>query len=288
MEVIYSISEIRQRLKQVRALNKRIGVVPTMGALHQGHMSLVRRIKPHCDYLVMWIFLNPTQFNSIADYEKYPRVLDEDCRLAADSGVDLVFAPKVEDIYPSGLHAYTERRSCRVTAGGRSWELCGDRRPGHFDGVVHIVSVLFNLIQPDIAVFGEKDYQQLRVIEQLVQDLHYNIEIIAAPLIRDESGLALSSRNKLLAEGADAPLSISRALLKAKDLVAAGECSAAAITDMVRREMEQTGLIVDYVEICDTETLRPLEHIERQAQLLVAAFAGQVRLIDNLRLECQK
>ena len=280
-------SDVRSILRELREQGKRIGVVPTMGALHEGHLSLVRVIKPHCDYVVMWIFLNPTQFNSQSDYERYPQNLERDTQLAAEAGVDLIFAPAVEDMYPAGLDAYVQKRMVRAYAGDRSWGLCGAKRPGHFDGVVHIVSILFNIIQPDVAVFGEKDYQQLQVIQQLVQDMHYGIEILAAPLIRDQSGIALSSRNQLLEKGSDAPLALSRALITARELVAAGESRAPRIREIVQEEIERAGLQVDYVEVTDCDTLQKLDQIEDQAQLLAAAFCGEVRLIDNIRLQRQ-
>ena len=284
MIVVTAIPEVRRILKNERTCGKRIGVVPTMGALHQGHLSLVQRIKPHCDFVVMWLFLNPTQFNSAEDYEKYPRVLDKDCKLAASEGVDLVFAPAVEEIYPGGLEAYKQSKCCRVFAGNRSWGLCGAKRAGHFDGVVHIVSILFNILQPDVAVFGEKDYQQLKVLQQLVEDLHYEVQILAAPLIRDESGLALSSRNELLGSKAQSAAIIYQAMCKAQELLKRGERNTSALVNEVRGKIEQAGLKVDYVEICDPVSLKPLESILTEAQLLVAAFAGNVRLIDNTRL----
>lgn len=285
MIVSTRIPEVRSILNAQRSQGKRIGVVPTMGALHEGHMSLVRVIKPHCDYVVLWLFLNPTQFNNPSDYERYPRTLERDTALAAEEGVDLVFAPGVEEIYPAGLDAYGEKRSVRVYAGDRSRGYCGAKRPGHFDGVVHVVAALFNILQPDVAVFGEKDYQQLQVIRQMVEDLHFGIEIIAAPLIRDKNGLALSSRNELLGAGSAGPLSISRALRMAQESVIAGERDVSRIKELVRREIESAGLKPDYAEVADAETLRALEQISGPAQLLVAAYAGEVRLIDNVRLD---
>lgn len=284
MLVIKTEEEVRHALNEQRAEGKRIGLVPTMGALHEGHLSLVHAIRPHCDYVCMWIFLNPLQFNAKADYEKYPRNLDRDVGLAREAGVDLVFAPSVEEIYPRGVEAYDQQKSCRVSAGDRSLGLCGAGRPGHFDGVVHVVTIFFNILQPDVAVFGEKDYQQVRVIQQLVDDLHMNVELVRAPIIREEGGLALSSRNELLPGDAAGPLSISRALIRARQLAASGESSAAKIQDEVRSEIESAGLRVEYAEIVDTETLQPLSQMEDRAQLLVAAFAGEVRLIDNIRL----
>ncbi len=279
-----TIADVKQILAAERRSGKRIGVVPTMGALHEGHLSLVRVIRPQCDHVVLWLFLNPTQFNSKADYDKYPRTLERDAALAKEAGVDLVFAPSVEEIYPDGLEAYYEKRSVRTYAGACSWGLCGAKRPGHFDGVVHIVAVLFNILQPDVAVFGEKDYQQLRVIEQLVRDMHYHIEIIAAPLIRAESGIALSSRNELLQKDSTAPLALSRALLSARDAAEQGETDAASIRELAAGIIRTAGLSIDYVEVTDIHTLAPVAEIRNEAQLLVAAYCGEVRLIDNIRL----
>lgn len=284
MLVIRSEDEVRKVLFEERKCGKRIGLVPTMGALHQGHLSLVEVLKPHCDYVVMWVFLNPVQFNSKADYERYPTDLERDVELARDAGVDLVFAPELEEIYPRGLDAYYEQKSCRVFAGDCSEGLCGAGRPGHFDGVAHVVCLFFNILRPDVAVFGEKDYQQVRVVQQLVDDLHMGVELITAPILREESGLALSSRNQLLTEKREASLSISRALIKARDAVASGETSVEKLHNLLSSEMRAAGLEIEYIELRHTETLEPLDVLSDQAQLLVAAFAGEVRLIDNMRL----
>ena len=284
MLVIKKEKEVREVLRAKRSEGLRIGLVPTMGALHQGHLSLVQAVKPHCGFTVIWIFLNPVQFNSKSDYERYPRTLEKDIELAAGAGVDLVFAPELEEIYPRGVEAYFEKKNCRVYAGDRSFGLCGAYRPGHFDGVAHVVTVFFNILQPDVAVFGEKDYQQVRVVQQLVDDLHLPVEIVTAPIIREKSGLAMSSRNELLQERSGGPTAISRALLSARDIVRQGERSAAAIAQGVRTQIESAGLEVEYVEVVDKESLAPLQQIPGQAQLLVAAYAGGVRLIDNIRL----
>jgi len=284
MRIVKTVAELRSIISEQRRAGKRIGLVPTMGALHPGHMSLVPVVREHSDFVVLWIFVNPTQFNSKQDLDSYPRELESDCRKAGQAGVDLVFAPEADEIYPEGLDSGYQR--CSVAAGGYSRGLCGATRPGHFDGVVSVVTIFFNIVQPDAAVFGEKDYQQLKVIQQLVHDLHMPIKIVAAPLVRETDGLALSSRNQLLSsEDRERGLSISHSLFEAKRLVAAGEPDAAVIRSMVSEQLEAAGLKVDYVEIVDTETLVPLRSIESTGQLVVAAFAGAVRLIDNIRLE---
>lgn len=287
MEVIKTEREVRKVLTEIRARGLRIGLVPTMGALHEGHLSLVRAVRPHCDYVVMWIFLNPMQFNDLRDYEAYPRTLERDLELANGAGVDLVFAPSEQEIYPRGVSAYEQSECCRVYAGDCSRGFCGAYRPGHFDGVAHVVTIFFNILRPDVAVFGEKDYQQVRVIEQLVADLHLGVELIHAPIIREESGLARSSRNVLLKGDPEAPVAIWRSLAAARDMAARGETSAEKIRRFVVERIELAGLRVEYAEVVDKDSLKPLERIEDEAQLLLAAYSGSVRLIDNVSLSCQ-
>ena len=282
MIVVNFSAELSAKLAVIRKNSGRIALVPTMGALHQGHLNLLELAKRHADQVILSIFVNPTQFNSKQDLDKYPRTLDHDLALATQAGVDVVFTPTVSEIYRDS----SASGSVQIVAGSRAAGLCGATRPGHFDGVVTIVSILFNLIRPDCAVFGAKDYQQLRVIEQLVSDLHYPIEIISAPIVRDQDGLALSSRNVRLSttERAKA-LAIPQALSAASAAVAAGEKSAANIIADVRKSLESSGAEkIDYIEIVDVSTLQPLQKITMQAQLLIAAFYGGVRLIDNIRL----
>lgn len=280
MQIIKTISDLRQALKAHRQNSERIALVPTMGALHEGHLSLVRLAKKHADCVVMSVFVNPTQFNDKKDLATYPRDLEADIKNAEAVGVDLVFAPEVNEMYPqqSGI-------STSVQAGDCAEGLCGSKRPGHFNGVVTVVSMLFNIVNPDYAVFGEKDYQQLMVIRQMVDTMHYPIEIIAAPIIREESGLALSSRNQLLStEDKKRACIISKTLFAAQSAVKNGESSAAAIKSQVESKLKDAGFIIDYVEVMHPTKLHSIEKIEGGAQLLVAVFLGEVRLIDNVRL----
>ena len=283
MEVFSSSVEIRAAVAEAKSRDQRVGLVPTMGALHGGHLALVEEVARYCDVVVTWIFVNPTQFNEPKDYERYPRTLDKDVALLREHGVDFVFAPPVHEIYPAGLEAYYEQRSARVYAGDCARGMEGAYRPGHFDGVVHVCSCFFNIVRPDVVVFGEKDYQQLKVIEQLLRDLHLDIDIRPVEIRREESGLAQSSRNSLLASDSSAAL-ISTALFEAQGKVAKGEQEVASLADGVRNVIAAGGLEVEYVEIVDCETLAPLTIVESQARLLVAVRDGEVRLIDNVSL----
>lgn len=280
---VHTISQILQWLNEQRVNNTTIGLVPTMGALHAGHLSLVQAIKPYCNKIVMSVFLNPTQFNSQNDYDHYPRRLKEDIILASSAEVDVIFAPSVEEMYPEGLSDYTTNASVRVHAGSRAERLCGATRHGHFDGVVHVVCMLFNIISPDYAVFGEKDYQQLQVIRQMVKDLHYDINIIPAPIIREQSGLALSSRNELLHDK-NTSLAIYTSLLEAKKLVTNGEFNSSIIIQKITNLLIHSNLKIDYVEIVDEESLTPIAQVSANARLLIAVFCNNVRLIDNIQL----
>ncbi len=297
MEIVHTISDIRQFLRQAPLKGKGIVLVPTMGALHDGHVSLIRRAKELGGPVVLWIFVNPLQFNNPEDLARYPRVFAQDCDIAKAEGVDVIFSPTVDEIYPWTQGATvtstelggkeSKYKPCRVLAGSRSEGLCGATRPGHFDGVVNVISIFFNIIRPAIAVFGEKDFQQVRVVEQLVKDLAFDIQIVRAPIIRDSDSLALSSRNVLLsAEERYHALFIPKTLLGAKELVAKGEKSVAKILQYVTTNLERSGgLKIDYVEIVDSDDLHPIVGgISDKSQLLVAAFAGKVRLIDNIAL----
>lgn len=287
MIVVESVAELRRELAIVGGSARSVGFVPTMGALHAGHLSLVKIAREQSDFVVMSLFVNPLQFNSREDLENYPRTLQSDVAAAQAAGVDLLFAPSVLELYPAGTGQDTNGGRVRLLAGSRSGGLCGGSRPGHFDGVVTVVSLLFHLVQPEIAVFGEKDYQQLRVIEQMVADQHFPVRIIAGETVRDSDGLALSSRNVRLsaAERYDA-LFISKVLFKAQDMVANGDVSLAALRDMALNGLGQAATLkIDYVEFVDAQDLTPVsEVIDRPVQMLVAAYVGPVRLIDNIRL----
>ncbi len=285
---VESIAELRSRLDEVRLRGKRIGLVPTMGALHRGHLSLVDTARQSCDYVVMSVFVNPIQFNSPQDLLSYPRTLERDLDRAASVGVDLVFAPTEKEIYSDMLHAQKEGppRECRIAAGPTSRVLEGLHRPGHFDGVVTVVAILFNIVQPDIAVFGEKDFQQVRVIQEMARDLKFRVRILTGPIVRDTDGLALSSRNELLStEERRRALVIPRTLFAAQAMLAGGVRKSQALIDFVTKEIgESGGLKIDYAAVVNPTTLEPVDRVDEESRLLLAAFVGKVRLIDNVAL----
>jgi pantoate--beta-alanine ligase len=257
----------------------RLALVPTMGALHEGHVSLMRAARERAERVVVSIFVNPLQFGPTEDLAHYPRDLAADLALCAEAGVEAVFHPRPEDFYPPGFQT-------RVEPGELATDLCGARRPGHFQGVATVVYRLFQLIQPDLAFFGEKDFQQLRVVERMVLDLGLPVEIRGVPIVRESDGLALSSRNRYLTtDQRTQALSIIRGLREARAAFAAGERDPAALVERCRGALRRGGLRDDYVEIRDPQTLRPLDgKAEPASRLLVAAFAGTTRLIDNVRL----
>ncbi|MDN5347923.1 MAG: pantoate--beta-alanine ligase [Clostridia bacterium] len=280
MRLFKTIAEIRAFRQECYRQGKTVALVPTMGYLHEGHLSLARAARKDCDVVVMSIFVNPTQFGPNEDFERYPRDLDRDLRLAEEAGVEAVFAPEVKEMYPPGYATYVEVE--RLTE-----HLCGRSRPGHFRGVATVVSKLFNIVQPDKAYFGQKDYQQSVVIRRMVADLNFPLEIVVVPTVRDADGLALSSRNKYLSPlERRSALSLYRALLKGEALIREGERRAG----VVRRAMEEVilaspGTKIDYVAVSDAETLEPLEEIKGKAVLALAVWVGSTRLIDNLLVE---
>jgi len=280
-------ADLRTALRTARTEKARIGLVPTMGALHEGHLSLVKLSKQMADITVMTIFVNPLQFNNAQDLEKYPRTVEKDAAMAAEAGVDLLFAPQVGEIYPESQGQQTSR----ITAGSLANTLEGPMRPGHFDGVTTVVGLLFNIVQPDIAVFGLKDFQQLRVIQQMVRDLHFGVEIIAAPIVRCADGLAMSSRNERLSAAARAAaITIPQALLATDAAARAGEHSAQKLIAITSNFLSRSAsLEIEYVKLVDPLTLEELTSVndsaEKKAQLLVAVWCGGVRLIDNMLLQ---
>lgn len=261
-----------------RARGERIAFVPTMGALHAGHLKLLEEARAHGDRVVLSIFVNPTQFGPTEDLARYPRDLEGDLARARTVGIDACFAPAPPAMYPPGHQTVVEVR-------GVSQGLCGDRRPGHFAGVATVVAKLFNIVRPHVALFGEKDYQQLAVIRQMTRDLDFGIEIVGVPTVREPDGLAMSSRNAYLSAADRArAVSLSRALFDARAAVSGGETEVAAL---VKAASEMVGASVDridYLEVRDAETLLPIERVDRPAVMLVAAFVGGTRLIDNVRL----
>ncbi|MFA4029772.1 MAG: hypothetical protein GDYSWBUE_001066 [Candidatus Fervidibacterota bacterium] len=279
MEVITSVSEMQSRAAKLRSDGKVIGFVPTMGYFHEGHLSLMRRARSECDIVVVSIFVNPIQFVPGEDYERYPRDVERDLRMAEGVGVDIVFHPSVEEMYPEGYATYVNVE--RLTEG-----LCGAFRPGHFRGVTTVVAKLFNIVMPHRAYFGEKDYQQLVVIKRMVRDLNFPIEIVPCPTVREEDGLAMSSRNVyLLPDERKAALSLSRGLMAAQKMFMSGERDAATLKRIVEEHLRSSELVrPQYVEVVDAETLEPIERVERDAVIAVAAFVGKARLIDNVVL----
>src|SRR3990172_2954780 len=272
------MSSVARKLR--REQDRSIGLVPTMGALHEGHLSLVREARRMCDIVVVSVFVNPTQFGPGEDFEHYPRDLTKDTALLTDYNVDYIFAPPAEEIYGKSFSSY-------VNVEGLSEQLEGASRPGHFRGVATVVTILLNVIRPDFAFFGQKDAQQALVIRRLVRDLAFDTEIIVLPTVREDSGLAISSRNLYLdAEEQEAAKSIHRGLAKAKEAYKEGERTAAKLIDIVRSTIESEPLArVDYISITDAETLGKLERIEERPTLVaVAAFVGKTRLIDNIML----
>lgn len=272
----------RQRMTSVarkirREQDKTIGLVPTMGALHDGHLSLVREARRMCDVVVVSVFVNPTQFGPGEDFEHYPRDLTKDTALLTDYNVDYIFAPTVEEIYPRGFSTY-------VNVEGLSEQLEGASRPGHFRGVATVVTILLNTVRPDFAFFGQKDAQQALVIRRLVRDLAFDTEIVILPIVREDSGLAISSRNLYLTPDEQKSATvIHRALVQAKAAYKEGERSAARIAEMIRHTVEsEPRARLDYVTVADAETLERVDRVdERPTLIAIAAYIGKTRLIDN-------
>lgn len=261
---------------EVHRSGRRIGFVPTMGFLHEGHVSLMRIARQHADVLVVSIFVNPTQFAPGEDFEAYPRDFERDRGMVEAVGADCIYYPDVKEMYPDGYQT-------TVSVKDITRNLCGLSRPTHFDGVSTVVAKLFNAVKPDCAVFGQKDFQQLAVIKRMVRDLNMDIDIIGAPIVREADGIAMSSRNKNLApEERMAARCLSRALETVKESVQAGERSARTLIEQARSIIsdEPFGRI-DYIKVCDSETLQDVERIDREAVMALAVFFEKARLIDN-------
>lgn len=280
MKLITSISETRQLSRQFRSKGARLGLVPTMGALHEGHLSLVRAAKAKSDVVAVSIFVNPTQFGPHEDFARYPRNLEKDCELLEREGVSLVFAPSVEEMYPRSAVTW-------ITVEGLSERLCGKSRPGHFRGVATVVAKLFNIVEPDIAFFGQKDAAQVAVIKRMVRDLNMPVQIEVCPIVRENDGLALSSRNAYLSpDERKMALVLHASLQRAQKLFDDGERAAPKIAAEAKKAFVwQPAVRLDYFEIVDPESLEPLETITQKSLVAVAAFVGNTRLIDNLLLE---
>ena len=278
MKTEITIQGLSASLQPARAARKRIGFVPTMGNLHQGHLNLVREARQLCDIVVVSIFVNPIQFGPNEDFDNYPRTLEQDQHLLADAGCDIVFAPTVEQMYGN------QPRLTNISVSDITNDLCGLQRPGHFDGVAVVVTKLFNIVRPDFAFFGEKDFQQLAVIRQFVRDLNIPLEVIGVPIARAEDGLALSSRNGYLTEQerATAPV-IYQSLKAAEQALHSGQSLEQAL-DGIRQTLTQAGLVIDYVE-ARTPELQKIHTFDQNLVLFIAAKLGKTRLIDNLQVK---
>ncbi len=280
MKIARTENELRNHVQLWRREHARVGFVPTMGALHEGHLALVHHARELADRVIVSIFVNPTQFGPGEDFTEYPRSIERDTELLEAAGCDLLFLPEVETIYPKGLSVF-------IDSNGPAEGLEGSHRPGHFRGVATVVTQLFNLVQPDLAIFGEKDAQQLAVIRSLVRDLHLPVEIVEHPTVREDDGLACSSRNAYLSpEERRAATVLYRALSQAQQLIDRGERSAEIVRQAMRQVLETERLArIDYAEVVDGETFRPLHTISGYVVLPLAIQLGPTRLIDNLQLE---
>lgn len=281
MEIVRTVAGIRERVLRARMGEGRtVALVPTMGYLHEGHLSLVDRAVELADLVVMSVFVNPLQFGEGEDLEAYPRDLDRDAALARERGVHVVFAPGIDEMYPAGEPLVT------VDPGPMADVLCGAHRPGHFRGVLTVVAKLFNIVRPDVAVFGRKDYQQAVLVERMTRDLNLPVRIEKAPVVREDDGLAMSSRNEYLSpeERAQAP-ALHRGLVRARDRFLDGEAEAGALLEAFRSEVSgQPDVRVQYAEVVNPETLEPVVKAETGHVMAVAAFLGETRLIDNVVL----
>ena len=277
MKIVKTIAEMRSVISRLKKNGRAIALVPTMGYFHEGHLSLIREARKECGVLVVSIFVNRTQFGTGEDYEHYPRDLKRDADLAEMEKVDFIFAPDTEEMYPSGYAAFVEVE-------GLSKIMCGKTRPIHFRGVVTIVMKLFNLIQPDMAYFGQKDAQQAVIIRKMVSDLNMNVKIRVLPIVRERDGLAMSSRNKYLNdEERKSALILYRALLKAKEEIAEGKRNAGEIRETMTKMLETEKLArLDYITIVDPESLHEITGIDKPVLIAIAVWFGKTRLIDNI------
>ena len=304
MKIYRTIDEMRGAVRRVRAEGKRVGLVPTMGALHEGHLSLVRAARASSDFVVVSIFVNPLQFGPKEDLAKYPRPFDQDVKLLEAEKVDAVFAPSAEEMYGTGQRAEgrgqsgadseveklrdseNQRQSAFVEVPGLSERLDGKSRPGHFRGVATVVAKLFQVVQPQVAFFGQKDAAQVAVLQRMARDLNFDLELRVMPIIRERDGLAMSSRNQYLnPEERKQALVLHRALMRVQAMADRGEHDARKLEQIGREVMaEEPGAKLDYFEVVDPETLEPVKRVGQGALVAVAAWVGSTRLIDNLLL----
>jgi len=275
--IVEKVKDMKKLSEKYLKENKTIGFVPTMGFLHEGHLSLVRRAREENDIVVVSIFVNPTQFGPNEDYESYPRDFERDVKLLKELNVDVVFHPPVEEMYPKDFSTYVEETKL-------SRYLCGKSRPGHFRGVCTIVTKLFNIVRPTRAYFGQKDAQQFRVIKRMVRDLNMDVELVECPIVREHDGLAMSSRNIYLSDDERAQaLALYNSLKLAENLIKSGERDAEVVKNAMKEFLSRYDKVkIDYVEIVDEETLEPVKHIEGKVIVAIACWVGKARLIDNV------
>ncbi|MBM3253080.1 MAG: pantoate--beta-alanine ligase [Candidatus Omnitrophica bacterium] len=277
MKVIKDITNMSEWSRFQKKNGKKIGFIPTMGYLHKGHLSLARKAKKECDVVVMSIFVNPIQFGPKEDFKRYPRDFERDCNLAKSIGVDLIFYPEAKKMYPKNFLTYINAEELTET-------LCGKSRPTHFKGVTTVVAKLFNIVQPDIAYFGQKDAQQAIIIKKMVEDLNFPLKIKIMPTIREKDGLAMSSRNAYLSktERKDATI-IYEALRSAKKLILSGELNTDVVKSYIKKLLgKKKSIKIDYIEIVDAKNLKKLKKFSRKALIAIAVFLGKTRLIDNI------
>jgi len=278
MDTVSSLHDLRQQVLSWHQQGLNIGFVPTMGNLHAGHLSLITEAKKRADKVIVSIFVNPLQFDDKADLSAYPRTLEADTQQLASTACDVLFTPSVETVYPKGM---TDQTTVTVPMIGE--RLCGRHRPGHFDGVATVVSKLLNMVAPDSAVFGEKDFQQLLLIKKLVHDLNMPVDIISSETYREQSGLAMSSRNQYLSEAERLlAVEIYQTLQKIKQQLKQGELNFSLLCQQAEQNLKQQGFIPDYVEICRETDLMPANHQDKDLRILIAAQLGPARLIDNI------
>jgi pantoate--beta-alanine ligase len=279
VQICATISEARAACRDAQSGGKRLGLVPTMGALHDGHLSLIRAARAQCEVVAVSIFVNPTQFGPTEDLSKYPRQFEPDCRVLEKEGVEILFAPAVEEMYPQG-------QSTWVVVEGLSEKLDGRSRPGHFRGVSTVVAKLFHIIAPDVAFFGQKDAAQLAVIRRMVRDLNFAVDIVACPIVREADGLAMSSRNAYLnQEERNRALALHRSLQVVEQQFRGGERDAAKLISTAKEIFTRESLVhLDYFEIVDPDMLDPIACISQRVLVAVAAYVGSTRLLDNLLL----
>lgn len=279
MQIIRDISQMQKYSDSYRQKGNILGLVPTMGYLHEGHLSLMRIMRPRCDKMVVSIFVNPTQFAPSEDLDRYPRDFARDRQLCQLEKVDVIFYPSADQMYPMSYHTY-------VNVDKMTKLLCGKYRPGHFKGVTTIVAKLFNIVKPHLAIFGEKDYQQLRVIQQMVKDLHFNIQIINGPIVRESDGLAMSSRNEYLnKEEREKATVLYKSLQLAKKLYTDGERDCLKLKRKIRKFISKIqDARIEYVEIVDPITLQSIKTMKDEVLVALAVYIGKTRLIDNITL----